>query len=110
MKVHMNKKTILILTILIAAINSESPALALISDPAVYSRLKDRRWELVIKESKLVKDKDSLERNIDELNRRNLHNKFDSTLNHLTRELDKTYQDLSKVRLDILDVEKALSS
>ncbi|MBX9694407.1 MAG: hypothetical protein K2Z81_18620 [Cyanobacteria bacterium] len=110
MKVNMNKKNVLILTILLAAIHTEVPALALVSDPTVYSQLKDRRWELVTKESKLIRDKDSIERNIDELNRRNKNNKFDSTLNSLTKDLDKTFQDLRKVRLDIQEVDTALSS
>lgn len=109
----MNKKMknlILVVLIAVAGFASATPANALVTDPTIFTQLQQRRWELIVKETDLLKEKQSLENKIDDLNRRNENRQFELRLNQLSRDLDKTHMDLSKVRLDIRDIDRALSS
>ena len=87
----------------------QSPAFAAVYDPDTYSNLQQHRQTLLIKESDLLKRRDNLNKVIDDLNRRNTQHQYDLELNQLSRKLRDTYYDLQKVRMDLRDVEQAMS-
>jgi len=86
----------------------QNPAQAAVSDPAVYTTLKNRRASLSTKEYDLMRGRDTLLRIQDDLNRHNENNQHNNRLDQLKKELDVNYFDLQKVRLDLRDVERAL--
>lgn len=106
----MKKLGITLITIVLGGlILLQTPAMAAVSDPAIYNALKNRRITLVSKESDLLRSRDSILRQSDDLNRRNENNQFSSRLDQLKRDLDINTFDLQRVRLDIRDIDIALS-
>lgn len=87
----------------------QAPAMANVSDTALYYSLQNRRLSLIARESDLLKNRDSLQRNIDELTRRNEQNKYTARINLIARDLDSVNNDIQRTRLDIRDVERAMN-
>lgn len=87
----------------------QAPAMANVSDMALYYSLQNRRLSLIARESDLLKNRDSLQRNIDELARRNEQNKYTARINLIARDLDSVNNDIQRTRLDIRDVERAMN-
>ena len=75
------------------------------TDPYVVNQLQDSRSQLLRKETQLLRDQDDLKRQLDDMKRRNDGNVLASSINDLTRRLDKTYSDLRQTQTAIRDVE-----
>lgn len=86
---------------------AQEPAKAVISDPEVYNQLQDQRQDLLERESQLLRDRDDLNRQIDNLKRRN-DPKLRPLLNNLCKTLDTTYSQLQQTRAEIRDVEGSM--
>lgn len=87
----------------------QTPAMATISDTALYYSLQKRRLSLIARESDLLRNRDSLQRSVDELIRRNEQNRYTARINLIARDLDSVNNDIQKTRLDIRDVERAMN-
>lgn len=86
---------------------AQQPASALVSDPTIIDRLQDQRNDLLIQESRLLRDRDDLNRQIDTLKRQNdPRNRY--LLNGLCQKLDVTYAQLQQTRWELTEVEQAM--
>lgn len=81
------------------------PAMAVVSDPMTIYRLQARRNDLLQKESRLLRDKDDLNRQLDDLRRRG---EPQYLLNDVCQRLDAKHNDLQKTRMDLRDVDRYL--
>lgn len=81
----------------------EPAALAVISDPVALSQLQQRKRDLLVRETNLLRSRDDLQRQVDELKRIN-DGSSQRQLNDLCQSLDRTYSDLQKTQFDIRDV------
>lgn len=78
-------------------------AMAVISDPVAFSRLQQKKSDLLVRETNLLRSKDDLNKKIDDLRRMD-DGSSASQLNNLSESLDRTCSDLRQVQLDIRDV------
>jgi len=92
----------LLVTITIGAI-VEPAAMAVISDPVAMSTLQQRKRDLLVRETNLLRSRDDLQKQIDDLKRIN-DGSSQRQLNDLCQSLDKTFSDLQKTQFDIRDV------
>jgi hypothetical protein len=98
-----------VVSILSGLVLLQTPAMASVSDTALYYSLQNRRLSLISRESDLMRSRETLQRNIDELSRRNEQNKYTLRINLIARDLDSVNNDIQKTRLDIRDVERAMN-
>ncbi len=92
----------LLVTITIGAL-VEPAAMAVISDPVAMSTLQQRKRDLLVRETNLLRSRDDLQKQIDDLKRIN-DGSSQRQLNDLCQSLDKTFSDLQKTQFDIRDV------
>ncbi|HEY9775910.1 MAG TPA: hypothetical protein V6C81_19260 [Planktothrix sp.] len=86
---------------------AQQPASALVSDPTTIDRLQDERNDLLIQESRQLRDQDDLNRQIDTLKRVNdPRNRF--LLNDLSQKRDIKFNQLQQTRYDLREIEQAL--
>jgi peptidoglycan hydrolase CwlO-like protein len=74
---------------------------AVVLDSNAYSRYTAARSNLLTVENDLQRDYDSLQRQVDLLNRQNKDRRLTPQINDLSRALDQTYSELCKVRQNI---------
>jgi hypothetical protein len=78
---------------------------ASVTDPMLVYKLQMRRNDLLQRETKLLRDKDDLNKQIDDARRAG---ETGYVLNDLCSRLDTKYNELQKTRMDLRDVEKYL--
>lgn len=96
----------LLVTITVGAV-VEPAAMAVVTDPVAFTRLQQRRGDLLTRETDLLRKKDDLQRQIDDLKRIN-DGGSQRQINDLCQSLDVTFSDLRKVQFDIQDVSRRL--
>lgn len=74
---------------------------AVVLDSNVYAQYQTLRTRLLSQEANLLRDYDDLQKKIDTLNRQNVDRSLTPTIDGLSKTLDKTFDDLRKVRQDI---------
>ncbi len=102
-----SKKTLFIGLLIAATFGAmfQPAALAVVSDPTTYSTLQQQRRSLLVRETELIRDKNDLQRQIDDLRRAGGSSR---DLSDLSQALDQTYSDLRATDLDIKDIERRL--
>jgi hypothetical protein len=85
----------------------QQPAAAFVADPATVAKLQDARNSLIIRESRLLRDQDDLQRQIWDLKRRN-DPRLAPELNNLLSKSDAKYADIQKTRWELRQVEQSL--
>lgn len=78
------------------------PSEAIVRDPAVVSKLKDERSTLLLKEQRLMQDYDDLQRQLQDLQKRDAESR---SVDELCRSIDTKYTDLQDVRHSIKNVD-----
>ena len=91
--------------ILAATVSSVIPngAQAAVTDPITFSRLQQQKRSLLDREYSLMRSKDEILRQMDDLKKTNSA-EADRLLNDLSQSLKSTCSDLDRTRMDIRDV------
>jgi len=83
-------------------------ALAGMTDGKIADQLMDSKSRLMRKENQLLRDQDELKRQLDDLKRRNDGNVLASSIDDVSRRLDKNYSDLRQTQIAIRDLSQSL--
>lgn len=105
-----NQLTALSLIALTAlAVNlSSQPASAYVTDPTAISMLQNSRKDLLVRESKLMRDQDDLNRQINDLKKSDNDPQVRYAINDLCQKLDSKYAQLQRTRWELKQIEQSL--
>lgn len=103
----LQKISITAMAVAMVVLQAACPAQAVSNDPTVAVQLQQTRSSLIVKERDLLRDYDDLNRQINDLMRRN-DRSFNSRIDELSRKANDKFGDIRQVRLDLRDVETKL--
>jgi peptidoglycan hydrolase CwlO-like protein len=98
---QIKKICVAIASSLVLVVLAAPNANAVVLDPNIYAQYQSARTRLLVKETDLLKDFDSLQKQIDLLKKQNDDRSLTPTIDGLCRAQDQTFADLQKVRQDI---------
>jgi hypothetical protein len=96
--------TLVTITISLSCLFAQ-PAQAIIRDQAVVGRLEEQRNTLLIKENRLLRDYDEIQRQLREFQKDNSDGR---AIDQLCRQADLKYEDLQSVRSNLRQLETLL--
>ncbi len=99
-----NRVCIIGVVAMLSVLTLAPQANAMVKDSQVFSRYQASRAVLLTKEQTAQKDCDDLQRQIDDLYKRQ-DNQLQGQINDLCRSLDSKHVDLRRIRQDLRDVE-----
>lgn len=95
------KKICIAIASLVLIVLAAPNANAVVLDSNIYAQYQSVRTRLLVKETDILKDYDSLQKQIDLLKKQNDDRSLTPAIDGLCRTLDQTFSDLQKVRQDI---------
>lgn len=102
-----NTKRIAIIVLAMVGFIAQQPTQAYVSDSQAVGHLQDAKNDLLIRETKLLRDKDDLNRQIFELKRNN-DPRSSGLLNDLCQRLDQKYNQLQRTRWELKQINDTL--